>query len=183
MQRRLFVQGMVASVASAGATAIGWRGLTAAHAAPAPPDPTNLGQVLAGYRRPEPRIVYSISAQRVWVYDATGTRLRTYPVSGRAGNPSAGWYRVFSKAPQSFSTNNPAVQWNYMVRFAVSPRGNNIGFHQIPVRCGEDGSCRPLQSEAELGSPRSAGCVRQSARDARWLYGWAEIGTLVVVNR
>jgi lipoprotein-anchoring transpeptidase ErfK/SrfK len=27
----------------------------------------------------------------------------------------------------------------------------------------------------------SAGSVRQRPHEARWLYGWAEIGTLVVV--
>ncbi len=66
------------------------------------------------------------------------------------------------------------MQW--MVRFAHGSDAA-IGFHSIPVnRRGQ-----PLQSEAELGSYRSHGCVRQSNWNASLLYEWAQIGTQVVV--
>lgn len=131
----------------------------------------------------ENTIVYSVSQQRVWLLRTGVVQVRRYPVSGRFGNPPPGVYRVYSKSPTSFSTNNPAVRWKYMVRFYVTPRGNNIGFHQIPVRCNSAGVCTPLQSESELGSPRSSGCVRQSAGDAQFLYSWAPLGQLVIVTR
>jgi lipoprotein-anchoring transpeptidase ErfK/SrfK len=64
----------------------------------------------------------------------------------------------------------------YMIRFA---RGRRlaIGFHSIPVR--RNG--QPIQSEAQLGTPLSHGCVRQSLPDAAFLWGWAGVGTAVVV--
>lgn len=65
----------------------------------------------------------------------------------------------------------------FMVRFA---RGRRlaIGFHSIPVR--RRGGA-PIQSEAELGQFRSAGCVRQSYADAARMWEFAHLGTPVVV--
>jgi lipoprotein-anchoring transpeptidase ErfK/SrfK len=66
----------------------------------------------------------------------------------------------------------------WMVRFT---RGSRlpIGFHDIP----RSRSGRPLQTEAQLGTYRSHGCVRQATVDARALYDWAPLGTTVVVVR
>jgi lipoprotein-anchoring transpeptidase ErfK/SrfK len=63
----------------------------------------------------------------------------------------------------------------YMIRFA---HGANlaIGFHSIPTVRG-----RPLQSESQLGTPLSHGCVRQRVSDAAALWNWAPIGTRVDV--
>lgn len=68
------------------------------------------------------------------------------------------------------------ITMEYMVRFAHG-RSLAIGFHSIPVYA----SGRPLQTEAELGQYRSAGCVRQRLPQAAQLYGWADVGTTVVV--
>jgi hypothetical protein len=64
-----------------------------------------------------------------------------------------------------------------MVRFARG-RSLAIGFHAIP----RYPSGRPLQSAAQLGTFRSAGCVRQADADAAHLYAWAGVGTTVVVT-
>jgi len=114
------------------------------------------------------------------VYDADGRHIRSYFVSGHNSLPRPSRYRVYSKSPTAFSSNNKDVQWTYMVRFARSSSGNPIGFHQIPVRC-RNGACTPLQAGGQVGTAMSAGSVRQRPHEARWLYGWAEIGTLVVV--
>ena len=96
-------------------------------------------------------------------------------VSGKANTPKTGTYHVFSKSLHTTSVNG-AARMTHMVRFAHG-RGAAIGFHSIPVnRAG-----KPLQSEAELGQYRSAGCVRQSNGNAAFLYAWAPIGTKVVV--
>jgi lipoprotein-anchoring transpeptidase ErfK/SrfK len=63
-----------------------------------------------------------------------------------------------------------------MVRFARGDRAA-IGFHDIPT----DAHGRPLQTEHDLGGYRSAGCVRQSNDDARFLWDWAPVGTPVNV--
>lgn len=118
------------------------------------------------------RIVYSIGQQRVWWVEADGRVSNTYLVSGRAGMPNLGTYSVFSKS--RFASSGSA-RMEYMVRFA---RGRNlaIGFHSIPTSRG-----RPLQSEAQLGTPRSHGCVRQRVSDAAALWNWAPVGTRVDV--
>ena len=64
----------------------------------------------------------------------------------------------------------------FMVRFAHGPDGDNIGFHEIPRNNG-----RPLQSDSQLGTPLSHGCVRQSTADAQAMWAFAGIGTVVVV--
>jgi len=128
-------------------------------------------------------IVYSMGQMRIWAL-APGYRLvKTHLVSGRYGNPPPGRYHVFSKSTSSFAVRKPEISWLYMVRFAKTPLGNNIGFHQIPLRCLPGKKCEPVQSEAELGQPRSSGCVRQKPSDARWMYNWADIGTMVIVTK
>jgi lipoprotein-anchoring transpeptidase ErfK/SrfK len=119
------------------------------------------------------RVVYSVSQQRVWLVD--GPRVdRTYAVSGRRTYPRPGTYRVFST---SRHTRNGSVRMEYMVRFTRGPRWS-VGFHSTPVTS----SGRPIQSESELGSFRSSGCVRQSLADAAYLWDWAPVGTVVVVT-
>jgi hypothetical protein len=133
----------------------------------APPVPANSGTGR--------RIVYANSAHRVWLVEADGRVARTYLVSGRANTPRPGTYSVFSKSPTAWAGYD-GITMKHMVRFA---RGTNlaIGFHAIP----RDRWGRPLQTEAQLGTYRSSGCVRQADRDAEFLYGWAPVGTRVVV--
>jgi lipoprotein-anchoring transpeptidase ErfK/SrfK len=121
------------------------------------------------------RVVYSMEQQRVWWVEGDGSVVHTYLVSGRYKTPGEGTYRVFSKSRYTTAIGGGAsMQW--MVRFAQGS-GAAIGFHSIPVnRRGQ-----PLQSENELGSYRSHGCVRQSNWNAALLYEWAPVGTQVVV--
>jgi lipoprotein-anchoring transpeptidase ErfK/SrfK len=63
----------------------------------------------------------------------------------------------------------------FMIRFAHG-RNLAIGFHSIPTVRG-----KPLQSESQLGTYQSHGCVRQSVPDAFFLWLWAPVGTPVVV--
>ena len=46
----------------------------------------------------------------------------------------------------TFAVHNPAIKWEYMVRFAHTARGGQIGFHAIPFNNG-----RAMQTEAQLG--------------------------------
>ena len=121
-------------------------------------------------------VVYGVSAQRVWLVEADGSLLDTYPVSGMAGTPGAGRYEVFSKSVQAWSF-TPGISMKHMIRFAIGAEGNAIGFHSIPVN--DRGT--PVQTEDELGQYRSAGCVRQRVDKAAQFYEWAPVGTPVVV--
>jgi lipoprotein-anchoring transpeptidase ErfK/SrfK len=142
----------------------------AAQEEPAPPPAEPGVPVDSGAGR---RIVYSNGQQRVWLVEEDGTVADTHLVSGRRNFPRPGNYAVFSRSPQSRAG---SVTMQYMVRWYQSKR-LAVGFHSIPVtRRG-----RPIQSEAQLGTFRSHGCVRQRLADAALLWDWAPIGTPVVV--
>lgn len=143
-------------------------------ASPKAPPPWPLAPANSGAGR---RIVYGNSAQRVWMVDQHDLVVDTYLVSGRAGVPAPGTYSVFSKSELAWAGHD-GITMRWMVRFAHG-QSLAIGFHGIPRYA--DG--RPLQSESELGAYRSAGCVRQADHKAQQLYGWAPVGTTVVVLR
>ena len=143
-----------------------------------PPPPTVPSWVLPANSGSGRRAVYSKSRQRVWAVDSNGTVLKTHLVSGRLKwcDPRIGEYRVFSRSRYTNSIQNPAVKWGYMIRFTKGCEGGNIGFHEIPKKYGV-----PVQAIWQLGTPLSAGCVRQATSDAQWMWNWAWVGTKVVV--
>ena len=122
------------------------------------------------------RVVFDMSDQRVWLVRANGTVLRTYLVSGsKVGNLDAGHYEVYSRSPHATGYTG-ATTMDYMVRFTTGEVAA-IGFHDIP----EDAQGRPVQGLDELGTPTSAGCIRQRTADAKQMWAFAPIGTSVVV--
>lgn len=144
----------------------------------------NGGNVALGCQRSGPlvpagsgegrRIVYHNVGQYLWLVGADGFADRSYLVSGRYLDPGPGVYYVYGFLRYASSVTD-GVTMEYFVAF--HPAGVGYGFHTIPV----DASGTPLQSEAELGSFRSAGCVRQAWGDAVYLWNWADVGTPVVV--
>jgi lipoprotein-anchoring transpeptidase ErfK/SrfK len=120
-------------------------------------------------------VVFSESAQRVWLVGADGAVESTYLVSGSVtDNLQPGRYDVYSRSRWAVGIDDSGVM-EYFVRFT---RGQNaaIGFHSIPTK---DGA--PLQTEAQLGTPQSHGCIRQRKSDAQRMWDFADIGTDVVV--
>ena len=123
------------------------------------------------------RIIYSNSAQRVWLIDAEERLVDTYPVSGRIGIPHNGTYSVFSKSVNAWAPYG-GITMKHMVRFVRPGTWGNrwsYGFHSIP----RYPNGQPMQTEAELGYYRSGGCVRQADYKAIALFEWAELGTTV----
>lgn len=139
---------------------------------PPPPAPWPLVPDGSGHGR---RIVYDNDAQRLWMVGDDGRTVHSHLVSGRAGVPAPGTYSVFSESELAWAGHD-GITMQWMVRFAHG-RDLPIGFHAIPRH--RDGT--PLQSERQLGTYQSAGCVRQADDDARLLYDWADVGTTVVV--
>jgi hypothetical protein len=123
------------------------------------------------------RIIYSNSQQRIWLIDADETLHDTYLVSGRVGIPHYATYKVFSKSLNAWAPYG-GITMKHMVRF-VRPYtwGNqwSYGFHSIPRYA----NGQPMQTEDQLGTHLSGGCVRQADAKARALYYWAPIGTTV----
>jgi len=122
------------------------------------------------------RVVFDMSAQRVWLVDDEDEAIRTYLVSGsKHDNLEPGEYAVYSKSMDAVSFNHEETM-QYMVRFAHGVNAP-IGFHDIPRY--DDGS--KVQTQAELGQALSAGCIRQAKADAKALWDFAEVETPVVV--
>jgi lipoprotein-anchoring transpeptidase ErfK/SrfK len=129
-----------------------------------PPVPPNSG---AGRR-----VVYCNSCQRVWLIEENGWVFASYTVSGRRNFPKSGTYHVFRRINPGWSK---TLRLPYFVGFTYG-NTTDVGFHGIPL----DGS-RPIQSDSQLGTPRSHGCVRQSQWAAKLMWDWATMGTTVVV--
>lgn len=122
------------------------------------------------------RVVFAIEAQRVWLVGAGGRVDSTYPVSGSlTDNLRPGTYRVYSRSRWAVGVDDSGTM-QYFVRFAHGPHAA-IGFHTIPTLRG-----RPLQTRGQLGTPQSHGCIRQARPDAIRLWGFAPVGTTVVVT-
>ena len=139
--------------------------------APTPADPAS---VPAGTGHGQ-RVVFSKGAQRVWLVDATDTVASTYLVSGSlTNNLRPGTYAVYSRSRWAVGVQDTGVM-QYFVRFAHGSHAA-IGFHSIPTKHGV-----PLQSEAQLGTPQSHGCIRQRLSDAVRMWDFADVGTHVVV--
>ena len=123
------------------------------------------------------RIIYSNSAQRVWLIDKDNVLIDSYLVSGRIGIPHDGTYSVFSKSVNAWAPYG-GITMKHMVRFVRPGTWGNqwsYGFHSIP----EYSDGRPMQTEAQMGTHRSGGCVRQPNAKAYALFQWADIGTTV----
>ncbi len=123
------------------------------------------------------RIVYALTDQMVWLVAADETILANYLVSGRLGSPGPGTYEVFSKSRRTVAFLDQSITMRWMVRFATTDK-TNLGFHDLP----RYGDGRPMQTEEELGTALSGGCVRQADADAIRMYRWAPVGTPVIVT-
>ena len=119
------------------------------------------------------RVVYCNHCQRVWLVEDDGWVYASYAVSGRRNYPRNGTYKVIRRInPGSAKT----LRLPYFVGFTYGTT-TDVGFHGIPL----EPSGRPIQSDSQLGTPRSHGCVRQSQATAHIMWNWANMGTTVVV--
>jgi lipoprotein-anchoring transpeptidase ErfK/SrfK len=140
-----------------------------------PATPPAAGTALPASSGEGRRVVFSKTAQRVWLVGADGTVASTYLVSGSlTDNLEPGKYDVYSRSRWAVGIEESGVM-QYFVRFAHGPNAA-IGFHSIPTKNGT-----PLQTEAQLGTPQSHGCIRQKLSDAMKMWDFADVGTDVVV--
>jgi peptidoglycan hydrolase-like protein with peptidoglycan-binding domain len=138
----------------------------------APPMPADSGQGTGK------RVVYDRAGQRVWAVDDQERVVRSYLVTGsKFNNEVPGVHEVYSRSEVSTAWNGQAYLPK-MIRYIDTERGA-IGFHGIPTHI-DDGSA--YQTDAELGQKLSGGCQRQSNLDAAFLWGFAQVGTTVIVT-
>jgi lipoprotein-anchoring transpeptidase ErfK/SrfK len=114
------------------------------------------------------------SSQWVGLYWRDGKRVAIFRCASGTLYPTLGWHRVYSKQRRTMSLSR-TVSMQYFSGFQRSRRGNNVGFHSIPVT-------RSGRLISGLGKPVSAGCVRLALPTAKQLYYWAPVGTRVFVR-
>lgn len=123
------------------------------------------------------RVVFSQSRQRVWLVSDGSDVQRTYPVSGSIyDNLHPGTFQVYSRSEDAWGVDDSGTM-KYFVRFTQGDSGAAIGFHDIPIKDGH-----LVQTESQLGTPLSHGCIRQRRADAIALWKFAPLGTTVVVT-
>jgi len=123
------------------------------------------------------RVVFSEIRQRVWLVDENENVVRTYLVSGSVyDNLDPGAFNVYSRSEDAWGVDDSGSM-KYFVRFTQGDTGAAIGFHDIPVKDGQ-----LAQTEAQLGTPKSHGCIRQRRSDAIALWEFAPLGTSVIVT-
>ena len=150
---------------------------------PSPPPDTSPAPSREATEAPPPdhsgaghRVVFDLSAQRVWLVRSGGSVRSSYLVSGSIyDNLQPGHYRVYSRSEYATSYDYTSTM-RWMVRFTEGASAA-IGFHSIP----RDSSGDPVQTWRQLGTPQSHGCIRQRPADARTLWHFAPVGTPVVV--
>ena len=119
------------------------------------------------------RVVYCNHCQRVWLVEDDGWVYASYAVSGRRNYPRNGTYHVIRRINPGWSH---TLRLPYFVGFTYG-NTTDVGFHGIPLKP----SGTPIQSDSQLGTPLSHGCVRQSQATAHIMWNWAQMGTTVVV--
>lgn len=104
--------------------------------------------------------------------------INKFPVStGTWDMPTPiGTHQIYNHIPDSYSTLYDLYMPNWM---AITPDGG-YGIHGLPYWKYSWGNV--YEGENHLGWRVSHGCVRLSLENAKWLYGWAPVGTTVIVH-
>lgn len=127
-----------------------------------------------GTPAPRKRIEVSLARQQLWAWE-DGRLAGTFLISsGTARFPSpTGDFAVFRKVPLmdyawTYGPNNPN---NY--RIPNVPWNLNFKPHYY---------IHDAYWHNNFGVPMSHGCINASRADAKWVYGWAEVGTAVHIQ-
>ena len=119
---------------------------------------------------------YHISEQHMYVY-GDGNLIWSWVTStGERGRETApGNFSVLNKIPNAY-----AYTWNLQMPYwlGIYWAGSlQNGIHALPIL-----SNGQILWEGWLGTPVSYGCVILSTENAKTLYDWAEVGTLVKIQ-
>ena len=127
---------------------------------------------------PGKRIILSISQQRMYAYQ-NGGLIRTEIIStGIADSPTLpGLFQVKSHYVNAYASVWDLWMPHFLGVYDAVPGFEN-GFHGLPLLS----SGRRLWADV-LGRPASFGCIILTLDAAEWLYGWAENGVVVDIQR
>ncbi len=126
---------------------------------------------------PPRRIEVDLSDKIVTVYE-DGKVIKTFRAcTGRPSAPTvAGRYKVKTKLDMAY-----ASRWDLQMPYWLGiydAGGSENGFHALPILSNGQTLWR-----SALGTGCSYGCIVLDTPDAKWLYDWADIGTVVIVTK
>ncbi|MCT2546422.1 hypothetical protein [Streptomyces atratus] len=115
------------------------------------------------------RVVYALEDRRVWLVDADGKVDRTFEVMPSALNPRPGTYQVNTPRSGAPTKGSDGVMIEHVVRFAV------VDDVAVGFSAAVDGSMESPDPTLKTGG------VRMSREDGDAMWGFAMVGTKVVV--
>ncbi|MFD8746549.1 hypothetical protein [Streptomyces sp. NPDC059616] len=115
------------------------------------------------------RVVYALENRRVWLVDADGKVDRTFEVMPSALNPRPGTYQVNTPRSGAPTKGSDGVMIEHVVRFAV------VDDVAVGFSAAVDGSMESPDPTLKTGG------VRMSREDGDAMWGFAMVGTKVVV--
>jgi lipoprotein-anchoring transpeptidase ErfK/SrfK len=129
---------------------------------------------------PNKRVVVSISQQRAWVYEDGELRWDWPASTGISSSPtSPGIFQVQSHEIEAYAGNWDLNMPYFMGIYRPVPTSDFMnGFHGFPNRDGFN-----LLWTGDLGTPVTYGCILLDSDNAQALYGWAEDGVVVEIQR
>jgi lipoprotein-anchoring transpeptidase ErfK/SrfK len=115
----------------------------------------------------------NLTKQQLSIFE-NGERLGTYMVStGKRGMATpTGTFKVISKKGKAYSK-----KYNLYMPFWMQFTGAGHGIHELP-----EWKNGYKEGANHLGIPVSHGCVRLGVGPAAKVYGWAEIGTPIIIH-
>jgi lipoprotein-anchoring transpeptidase ErfK/SrfK len=126
---------------------------------------------------PDKRIEINLPEQTLRAYERDELRFELRASSGMSTTPTiAGQFQVLMKEPDAYARRWDLEMPYFMGIYKEGPNFYN-GIHELPILA----SGRRL-SAGVLGWPASYGCIILNEDDAKTLFDWAPIGTLVRIT-
>jgi len=141
------------------------------------PSPGHASPAVAAAPRGQKKIVVDISEQRCWRYEGD-VLLNTWRCStGRNNSTATGTFRVQSKLRKAYGSTWGIWMPYWLGIYWAGPTEN--GFHGLPW----DAKTGARTWAGLVGTPITYGCVMLNDDAMKQLWEWADIGTLVVIQR
>ncbi len=141
------------------------------------PEASEMVQRVMETIKPPRRIEVSLSKFRTTVYE-NNEPIREFPIChGRPSHPTkTGRFVVQSKMEMAYGSAWDLQMPKWLGIYWAG--GTENGFHALPIL-----SSGATLWAGSLGTRCSFGCIVLGTQEAAWLYDWAEIGTVVIIER
>lgn len=118
-------------------------------------------------------IVVNLKKQEL-TYFSDGAKVATFKVStGKAKTPTpAGGFKIINKHKRAWSK-----KYGLWMPYWMGIKDGSYGLHELP-----EWPNGYKEGANHIGIPVSHGCIRLGVGNAKRLYDWADVGTIVTIN-